>query len=184
MKRDRDAIRSRLLRAAELLIAERGLDAINTNEVARAAGIGVGTFYSLFPDKYALADAVTLSAWEALGSALRTAGHDALAMTSAVVEFASSEPARFKAAFGRGPSGARSGRPAVALSTRTLARQLEAMRSSGDLDPELDPTIAARAWWSMISGALAWWIEDPRRADPEVMTQTLTRLHPAYQSAS
>lgn len=48
----RDAVRNReqLLRAAGRVFAERGLDA-GVEEVARAAGLGVGTLYRHFPTK-------------------------------------------------------------------------------------------------------------------------------------
>ena len=50
--------RDRILEAGTRLLADRGLDAINTNVIARAAGVGVGTFYSQFEDKHAFHRAV------------------------------------------------------------------------------------------------------------------------------
>ena len=43
--------RELLIGAAAQLIAERGFDAVNSNQIARAAGLGVGTFYRHFQDK-------------------------------------------------------------------------------------------------------------------------------------
>lgn len=55
----KDAQRSRqlVLDAARALFAERGLD-VGFDEIARAAGVGVGTVYRRFPDRAALAAAL------------------------------------------------------------------------------------------------------------------------------
>lgn len=49
--------RQRVLAAAAVVFAERGLDA-SLDEVAHAAGVGVGTVYRRFPNKEALVDAL------------------------------------------------------------------------------------------------------------------------------
>lgn len=55
-----DAARNRqkILRAAAELAATRGPDALALDEVAAAAGVGVGTVYRRFPDRGALAQAL------------------------------------------------------------------------------------------------------------------------------
>ena len=49
--------RQRVLTAAAQVFAERGLD-VSLDEVAQAAGVGVGTVYRRFPNKEALVDAL------------------------------------------------------------------------------------------------------------------------------
>ena len=49
--------RARVLEVAETLFAERGT-AVSTEEVARAAGVGIGTVFRHFPTKTALLEAV------------------------------------------------------------------------------------------------------------------------------
>ena len=49
--------RRRVLDAATLVFAEKG-PAATLNDVARAAGVGIGTIYRKFPDKEALLDAL------------------------------------------------------------------------------------------------------------------------------
>jgi AcrR family transcriptional regulator len=49
--------RARLLEAAEVVVAAKGVSA-STEEVARAAGVGVGTLFRHFPTKEALLEAV------------------------------------------------------------------------------------------------------------------------------
>ena len=64
------ARREAIVRAGEGLLARDGYDAVNSNQIARAAGVGVGTFYRHFEDKAALVEAIRLLAWEELGRAL------------------------------------------------------------------------------------------------------------------
>lgn len=47
-----------LLRTAESLFDERGVEETTTREIARAAGVGVGTVFAHFPDKAALIEAL------------------------------------------------------------------------------------------------------------------------------
>jgi AcrR family transcriptional regulator len=53
LRRDAELNRKRILAAAAEVFTERGLDA-TLDEVARAAGVGVGTVYRRFPDKESL----------------------------------------------------------------------------------------------------------------------------------
>ena len=53
LRRDAERNRQRILAAAAEVFTERGLDA-TLDEVARAAGVGVGTVYRRFPDKDSL----------------------------------------------------------------------------------------------------------------------------------
>ncbi len=43
-----------VLQASALLLARDGIEALNTNAVARVAGVSVGSLYQYFPDKHAL----------------------------------------------------------------------------------------------------------------------------------
>jgi AcrR family transcriptional regulator len=53
LRRDAERNRQRILAAAADVFTERGLDA-TLDEVARAAGVGIGTVYRRFPDKETL----------------------------------------------------------------------------------------------------------------------------------
>ena len=57
LRRDAAENRARLLTAAALVFADHGLDA-GVQEVARVAGVGIGTLYRRFPSKQALIDAL------------------------------------------------------------------------------------------------------------------------------
>jgi AcrR family transcriptional regulator len=57
LRRDAERNRQRILRAARTVFAERGL-AVTMDEIARRAGVGVGTVYRRFPDKDLLIEAL------------------------------------------------------------------------------------------------------------------------------
>ena len=57
LRKDAERNRQRILLAAAEVFTERGLEA-TLDDVARHAGVGVGTVYRRFPDKAALADAL------------------------------------------------------------------------------------------------------------------------------
>jgi AcrR family transcriptional regulator len=57
LRADAERNRERILAAAAELYAERGLD-VSLDDIAVAAGVGVGTVYRRFPDKDALIDAL------------------------------------------------------------------------------------------------------------------------------
>jgi AcrR family transcriptional regulator len=57
LRRDAERNRQRILDTARLLFAERGLG-VSLDEIARQAGVGVGTIYRRFPDKEQLIDAL------------------------------------------------------------------------------------------------------------------------------
>jgi AcrR family transcriptional regulator len=57
LRRDAQRNRERLIRAAREIFAARGLD-VPLDEVARAAGVSIGTLYNRFPSRSDLVDAV------------------------------------------------------------------------------------------------------------------------------
>jgi AcrR family transcriptional regulator len=57
LRADAERNRERILAAAAELYAERGLD-VSLDDIAAAAGVGVGTVYRRFPEKDALIDAL------------------------------------------------------------------------------------------------------------------------------
>ncbi|MCK9893190.1 TetR/AcrR family transcriptional regulator [Frankia sp. AgB32] len=57
LRRDAELNRARILAAARELFVERGVD-VGVEEIARQAGVGMGTLYRRFPNKDALVEAV------------------------------------------------------------------------------------------------------------------------------
>jgi AcrR family transcriptional regulator len=73
LRRDAERNRQRILEAAAEVFTERGLEA-TLDDVARHAGLGVGTVYRRFPDKAALADALFDARIDALVELAERAG--------------------------------------------------------------------------------------------------------------
>ncbi len=69
LRKDAERNRQRVLQAARELFAERGLG-VSLDDIARHAGVGVGTVYRRFPDKEQLIDALFE---ERIGEMLRAA---------------------------------------------------------------------------------------------------------------
>lgn len=63
LRADAERNRQRILEAAQALFAERGVD-VAVEDIAAAAGVGIGTFYRRFPDREALVEAVFVSKLE------------------------------------------------------------------------------------------------------------------------
>lgn len=63
--RARDRV-ERILDAADRLLAEQGVEAMGTKQVAAAAGISIGSLYFWFPDKESIAEALALRYWSEL----------------------------------------------------------------------------------------------------------------------
>ena len=187
-RRSQEEVRSALLEAGAKLIVRQGFERTNSNQIARLAGVGVGTFYRHFPDKAALLEALE----QALVAALRErsrAGVDAhadletqvRALIGVALDQAEERPEAYRvvAAEAASASPRRRHPGALRLSTRPIADRLAALQAAGTLDPRIDPTVAAKAFESMQSGVIAWWLEDPARAKRSAVHETLVRLHPA-----
>jgi AcrR family transcriptional regulator len=68
MRADARRNNQRLLAAAMDAFAERGDDAVSLEEIARRAGVGIGTLYRHFPTRQALLEAVYRDQVDALGA--------------------------------------------------------------------------------------------------------------------
>lgn len=184
--------RSRILVAGLGLFATHGCERVNSNAIARAAGLGIGTFYLHFANKYAVLRALQLRTLEALrearGRALLAEGRAARGLDdeawvrspiAAAVAFARDHPEAYRVCFGRERAAVSHSGPVLSESARPIARALRNRQARGQLDPALDPDLAARAYLAMESGLLLWWLEDPKRASEASLVETLVRLHPA-----
>src|SRR6516165_5921645 len=68
MRADAQRNYARLLDAARAAFVERGADDVSLEEIARRAGVGIGTLYRHFPTRQALLEAVYRDQVEALGA--------------------------------------------------------------------------------------------------------------------
>ena len=72
LRADAERNRQRILDAARDLFAERGVD-VSVEDIAAAAGVGIGTFYRRFPDRESLVEAVFLTKFDRILQAARDA---------------------------------------------------------------------------------------------------------------
>jgi AcrR family transcriptional regulator len=72
LRRDAERNRQRILDAARVVFAERGLSGSH-DDIAREAGVGVGTVYRRFPDKEQLIDALFEARIEEIADVARAA---------------------------------------------------------------------------------------------------------------
>ena len=170
------------------MFASRGLGNVNSNTIARAAGVGVGTFYSHFEDKVALHRervSAGLSALQAnLARASQAARDESVdaqvrATVEAFVDFAEAAPFLYRVVFASGEAAAARGRPAFGFSARAMENRLSELRAAGHLDPGLDIAAAARFFNAGQSQLLLWWLDAPEALGREQLIATLERLHPA-----
>jgi AcrR family transcriptional regulator len=75
LRRDAERNRQRILEAARIVFAERGLSGSH-DDIAHEAGVGVGTVYRRFPDKEQLIDALFEERIEEIADVARAAAED------------------------------------------------------------------------------------------------------------
>jgi len=69
-QRRREQTRARLIAAAKMLIAERGVGSVGLSEITEVADLGAGTFYNYFQSRDDIVEAVAEESVESLGAAL------------------------------------------------------------------------------------------------------------------
>ena len=175
LRRDAERNRQRILASAAQLLSERGLDA-TLDDVARAAGVGVGTVYRRFPDKESLieelfrdrVDALVELAeqaliqpdpWQAFVSYLETATEMMAANTGLRQLMMFSTYGKDRICYARDQM-----RPVV-------SRLVERAQASGDLRPDFDATDVKLIAYMLGSAA-----EYAATAQPEIWRRYLAML--------
>lgn len=180
--------RERILEAGAEMLAARGLGQVNTNSIARAAGVGVGTFYAHFEDKLSLYRELMALGLAALQEALAQASHEARgesienqvrASVAAFVDFARASPALYRVVFAGGEALARGGRAGVGFSSRAMENRLVELQQKGQLDSSVDVVVAARVFNAGQGQILLWWLDAPDPPPRGQLIETLVRMHPA-----
>ena len=180
--------RERILEAGAEMLASGGLAHVNTNSIARAAGVGVGTFYAHFDDKFAFYRelmAIGLAELQdALGQAARDTRDESLedqvrASVAAFVDFGRGSPALYRVVFAGGEALAPGGRAGVGVSSRGTENRRMALQREGQLESAVDVGVAARVFNAGQGQILLWWLDAPNPPSREQLIETLVRLHPA-----
>ena len=180
--------RERILTAGAEMLASQGLGEVNTNTIARAAGVGVGTFYAHFDDKFALHRELATHGLALLQDALSLASRETReqsieqqvrASVAAFVNFAHAQPALYRVVFSADESLPRGGRPGVGFSARALENRLAELQRGGHLEASVDTRLAARIFNAGQSQIVLWWLEAPDPPAAAQLIETLVQLHPA-----
>jgi AcrR family transcriptional regulator len=144
MRIDAERNRRRILEAASELFAEKGL-AVGLDEIARHAGVGVGTCYRRFPQKEELIDALFEERLDrVVALAEQALAHDdpwegLVGFLEGSIEMHVANRGLKELIFtdGRGQVRACEGRTRMAPLVEELVRRAKA---SGDLRPDVEPT--------------------------------------------
>ncbi|MCZ6784737.1 MAG: TetR/AcrR family transcriptional regulator [Proteobacteria bacterium] len=187
--RSRAATRARLLESGQQLFAARGFHGVTSHEIARGAGVAAGTFYLHFRDKGALFREIveaTVAALRArLDAAFAEAGEEraiqARARARVLVDFAAQNREVMRMLFSGDAEAASVGSDVLdRLAESIAASRRRRLAASGGghvtAGDDLDPAVVAQAVVGMWARVLAWWTEDPSRATPETLVDTLTRI--------
>jgi AcrR family transcriptional regulator len=178
-----EATRRRLLEAAELVFAEQGYHEASIVKITERAGIGLGTFYLYFDSKQAIFEALVLD----LNRRVRHSMSEAMEGASGRLEAERAGFAGFFRFTAEHPALYRVVREAEFVSPEVLRMHytrivegyeagLRAAQTAGDVDPLLDPAVAAWALMGMgelIGMRFLLWERDadgkpPAQLDPAV----------------
>jgi AcrR family transcriptional regulator len=162
-ERRRERTRQDLLAAAATVLAEKGLHETKVSDIARAADVGVGTFYLHFPTKEALFDAVvedTVGRLKATIDAARTRAPGPLesvrAANVAFCRFAQENREVFRVVFGHAAAYHDVIRRAQALFADDIEATIREGIEKGSFAP-LPADVAAQAVVGMATQMLSWW---------------------------
>jgi AcrR family transcriptional regulator len=178
MRADARRNRQRLLAAALAAFTEHGADDASLDEIARRAGVGIGTLYRHFPTRQALLEAVFRDQVEELCASARDHAAAAASPAQALADWL-----RALTAFGAtkrnltsslmsGPEGKRSelARSCSAMLREAVAGLLAEAQRSGEIRPDVDATDLLRLSHAL---ALAGELPSTHADQPERLRRVL-----------
>lgn len=148
-RRNRTEMTGAILEAAQQIMREHGVAALNLNEVARRVGVKTPSLYEYFPGKAGLYDALFRLGIERFAEHMEhvlSQGGDPWQQIGAAIEgymsFAQQYPALWSLVFERPVPGFRPSAETMEISQRVLSRAQDLIRQfieSGELRPGLTP---------------------------------------------
>ena len=175
LRRDAERNRERILEAARVVFAERGLSGSH-DDIAREAGVGVGTVYRRFPDKELLIDALFEDRIAEMAEAARAAAEgedpwDSLVGWLVRMQELQSEDRGLKELVLSGARGAERAAAARAVLIPIVAGIVERAKDAGALRGDID--VADLPLLQMAIGAIA---ESSRDVSPDVWRRMMSVL--------
>jgi AcrR family transcriptional regulator len=183
-QQDRADTRERLLKVGTRLLADRGLRRTRAGDVARAAGVAVGTLYLHFGDKDGLARAALSDAVDALRARLRAAvaphAEDpeaaAVAHADAMLRFAEEQAPLARLIFGTDLADRSLGMALLDRLAETQEKRLREGMAEGSFRRDINVAVTAQALVGMQARVVAWWLADRKRTPRAVVVDTLAKL--------
>ena len=171
----------KLLEAGTELFAEAGVRDVTSTAIARRAGVATGTFYLHFPDKHALFEELVDAALEEMhpqSDADRSglAGDEPMRRDlERMLEVAQRRRNLIRAVFDRGESSGLAERIQDRIASAFEQRYERVFR---ERDIALHPGAAAQARAALLVRVIAWWAEEPGRAQRDEIIEVLMELAP------
>lgn len=176
----KDETRARLVSAGAAVFARKGLDGTRIGDIAREAGVAMGTLYTHFPDKDALfvevmrAGKETVLAGLAMTQAMEgTRTEKDRAAMAGVVAFAGLHGPLFRLLLSRGAGDDPIQREVVDAIAGLRVTELKQGQKDGWARKDLDPEAAARCEVGAVFHLLDWWLDDPARMSDEALIEQL-----------
>jgi len=168
------ATRQRILEAAQKLFAEEGFESATTRDLARAAGIAVGTLFNYFPTKEAIVECLVGEAYAAVAerfasasseSEPRTLEEDLFSCAAVILRrfqpYRKYLPAVLESALS--PLAATPEGHSLRVAHLETVVQIVTRHEHQDALT----TLALQMYWTLFTGVLAFWATDrsPRQED-------------------
>lgn len=176
----KDETRARLVSAGAAVFARKGLDGTRISDIAREAGVAMGTLYTHFPDKDALfvevmrAGKETVLAGLAMTQAMEgTRTEKDRAAMAGVVAFAGLHGPLFRLLLSRGAGDDPIQREVVDAIAGLRIAELKQGQKDGWARKDLDPEAAARCEVGAVFHLLDWWLDDPSQMSDEALIEQL-----------
>ncbi|WP_421790827.1 TetR/AcrR family transcriptional regulator [Hyphobacterium sp.] len=175
--------RARLIEAGAKVFAERGLEGTRIGDIAKEAGVAMGTLYTHFPDKEALFDEVMRAGKALIIDGIKAtyeldvehATRDLLVMEG-VVAFAETYGSLFRLMLARGGGEDPIQREVIDAVTELRVKEFEEGRVVGWVRPGQNLKAVARCEVGAVFHLLDWWLDDPARMDREELIGTLSNF--------
>src|SRR5262245_55518218 len=163
------ATRQRILEVAQKQFARQGFEATTTRDIAREANIGVGTLFNYFPTKESIVECLVRAAWAeaaeelAAGSASGEAlplEEELFAHGAAILRklrpYRQYLPAVLDTALSPLAADPAGGQPLRAAHLETVSQIVSRHGHQDALS-----SVALPLYWTLFTGALAFWAKDP-----------------------
>jgi AcrR family transcriptional regulator len=178
--KQKDETRARLVTAGAAVFARKGVEGARIGDIAREAGVAMGTLYTHFPDKEALFVEVMRAGKDTVLAGLELSrqvsetreGRDRAAMEG-VVAFARTYGSLFRLLLSRGGSENPIQREVVDAIAALRVDELAEGQAEGWARRDLELQAAARCEVGAVFHLLDWWLDDMSRMSDEKVVEQL-----------